>query len=290
MRIKVGRRICLVGFSEINRDWAMKQPRAMEIWGLNEGHNCSARLMAVDDLGREQKMRCPCYNPNRCKCEKHSHQFIPRYDRWFQIHPPNWKDEKRVEKANRLGDRIHERDLNTFGRNERHIKFLRECDKPVYMLTMSSKWGPFPSAVRYPMGKVEKLLGISWNKRKYLYTTSSPSYMVALAVYEHMQGDTIDEIRMAGIELAVGTEYFWQRACFEYYLGMAKGLGIKVTRPPVGSSLLTAPRYAIDDPIALPKDFTYDPQPIYVPTGGEVEAIWPPTDVIVEESAEVTGR
>ena len=51
----MGRRICLVGFSELSRNWANEQPDDVEIWGLNE-----------------------------------THQFLKRCDRYFQIHPRNW--------------------------------------------------------------------------------------------------------------------------------------------------------------------------------------------------------
>ena len=284
----MAKRICLVGFSEINRAWTMDQPDDVEIWGLNEGHNCTQRLMSVDDLGREKKFRCPCYNPRQCKCEKHGHEFIPRYDRWFQVHPAEWKQEERISRAAKTGDKIHEKDLDAFGRNERHVKFLRECDQPLYMLNIDTKWGPFPNAIEYPLAEIEEKLGIPWSNRKYLYSTSSPSYMIALAIHEHLKGDSVEEILMAGIELSIGTEYFWQRPCMEYYLGMATGLGIKVTMPPMGGSLLRAPRYAIDDPLPLPKDFTHEAQPIYQPTNEEAEEHGEFVDVqTVEEAVSV---
>lgn len=268
----MGKRICLVGFSEINRAWALEQPDDVELWALNEGHNCTQRLVSRDDLGRDHSIRCPCYNPHKCTCEKHGHEFIERYDRWFQLHPPEWKQEERTKSAAKTGDRIHEKDMSAFGRNERHVKFLRECDKPLFMLHLDNPHGPFPSSVPYPLEAVEERFGVPWANRKYLYATSSPAYMVILALYEHLeQNEKLDEIRIAGIELAVGNEYFWQRACLEYYVGMAQGLGITFTRPPMGGSILAAPRYAIDDPIPLPKDPSFDPLPMYQPTDKDRE-------------------
>lgn len=281
-RLKLGRRICLTGFSDINRWWAMQQPKSVEIWCLNESHNCTARLMTRDDLGRERAVKCGCFDPNACKCQTHSHEFIPRYDRWFQIHPTDHREEERKERLVKTGDRIHERDLSAYGRNERHVKFLRECNKPLYMLHLDSKWGPFPNAVKYPLQEVEKALGVLWGGKKYLYATSSPAYMVALALYEHMQGDTVDEIRLAGIELAIGTEYAVQRPCFEFYLGVAIGMGIKIKRPPQGCSLLAGPRYAIDDPIILPDDM--DLKPLRMPNAEEMVSLL--TDVRTEEREE----
>lgn len=279
----MGRRICLTGFSDFNRWWAMQQPSTMEIWCLNESHNCTAKLMMRDDLGREHGTRCSCFNPNNCKCQKHSHEFIPRYDRWFQIHPAHHREDERKSRLAKNGDRIHEKDLSAYGRNERHVRFLRECDKPLYMMHLDSKWGPFPNAIKYPLSKVEKALGIPWGRRKNLYATSSPAYMIALALYEHMEGDTIDEIRIAGIELAVGTEYAVQKPCFEFYLGMAKGMGIKVSRPPQGTAMLAGPRYAIDEPLIGPDDM--DPPTLRMPNAEEMVELM--TEVETQEREEV---
>jgi hypothetical protein len=278
----LGKRICLTGFSDFNRWFAMQQPDDVEIWCLNESHNCTAKLMTRDDLGREGQIRCWCYNPHACKCKHHKHEFIPRYDRWFQIHAVHHREPERLAKLQKKGDRIHEKDLSAYGRNERHLKFLRECDKPLYMLHPDSKWGPFDSFVQYPIDEVQDALGIPWNGQNQMYVTSSPAYMVALALYEHMQGDKLDEIRIAGIELAIGTEYAVQRPCFEFYLGMAIGMGVTVTRPPQGTALLAAPRYAIDDHILGPDDL--DPIALRMPNAAEVLSLL--TDVRTAESTD----
>lgn len=70
----------------------------------------------------------------------------------------------------------------------------------------------------YPYSEVDELFGAH-------YLTSSPAYMVAYAVYLGAK-----EISVYGIKMAIDDhEYFKQRACFEAWLGFAKGLGIKVT-------------------------------------------------------------
>lgn len=286
----MGKRICLTGFSEMNRRWAGEQPDDVEIWGLNEGHNCTTKLVMQDDLGRTRERHCWCFNPNACRCKKHDHTFIPRYERWFQIHPPEWNQQKWIDKAAQNGDRIDEKDLNAFGRNEKHVKFLQECDKPLYMLHLDNKWGPFPSALQYPLEEVEESLGTPWAGKKHIYATSSPAYMLALALHEHLQGDTIDEVRYAGIELSIGTEYFFQRPCMEFYLGMAMGMGIEVTRPPMGSSLLSAPRYAIDAAPVGPKGIVVDPTPIKVPDGDILQSLIQPDIEYAERQEETVAR
>jgi hypothetical protein len=268
----MGKRICIVGFSEINRNWANQQPKGVEIWGLNEVHNCTQSLMLTNELGQAHPERCKCYNPHRCTCEQHDHTFINRYDRWFQIHPREWKEVQRMQDFAEKGLTIHPKDRNTFGRNEAHMKFLKECDKPIMM---RRRWSGIPSAVRYPFAAVERVLGIKrgvGHSKKWTYSTSTPAWMLALAVYEHMEGIApLDEVRIAGIELSVGTEYFWQRPCMEYYLGVATGLGIKVMLPPQGSAMLAAPRYALDEPIPTAKDYKSDGVKLFQPTQEQVD-------------------
>lgn len=72
----------------------------------------------------------------------------------------------------------------------------------------------------FPFAEAEKLFGST-------YLTSSPAYMMALALLE---GAT--EIGVYGVDMAVDdNEYFWQRPCMEAWIGFAKGRGVKITLP-----------------------------------------------------------
>ena len=53
-------------------------------------------------------------------------------------------------------------------------------------------------------------------------------------------------------------------------MGMATGMGIKVTLPPK-SAMLGAPRYAIDEPIPIPKDFHAKSFDLLHPTPEHIE-------------------
>lgn len=264
----MGRRICIVGFSEVNRAWCADQEPDVEIWAINEAHNCTHKLAGTYIDGRSWKKPCPCYDPHRCTCDGHRHIFMPRYDRTFQLHPPDWKDQKRLKEFAKKGLKIAHEDLNCYGRNQRHVRFLRETDRPVYMLFPTED---FPTAVRYPLEAITDLFGEPWEGGKTLYATSTIAYQVLLALYEHSLGQTVSEIRLAGIELALGTEYFWQRPAAEHWLGVAKGMGIKVVRPPSGSALLAAPRYILDTDLPIPADFKVEPIPVYQPTAEQLE-------------------
>jgi hypothetical protein len=278
----MGRRICIVGFSDVNRAWGGNQPKDVEVWALNEVSNCTAQQAYVDDQERVTRRRCACYNPHRCTCTGHDHEFIKRYDRLFQLHPRDWKEDARLTMFENKGMSIHPKDRNVFGRNENHVLFLRECDKPVYM---RKKWRDIPNAVRYPFGEITKTFGIKKMGRKWLYSTSTPAYMFALALLEHVRGETVDEIRIAGIEFSIGTEYFWQRPAMEFYMGIAMGLGINLKFPPQGSAMLSAPRYALDEPVASPTDFTHQPIDIPAPTPEQLEE-FPLPEIAFAEAAD----
>lgn len=225
----MGRTICIVGFASSSRKWSEEQPEGVEIWGLNELH--------IKPFG------------------------LSVASRWFQIHPRNWKEQQR-EISN--GEPMEEEDKDTFGRGRKHLEWLKECGIPVYMNHVDER---IPTAVKYPLEQITESVGIediAGIKRAYL--TSSPAFMIALALHEHLQGDTVDEIRLAGIELSVGTEYFNQRPCMEYYIGLAKGMGIKVSLPPApyACSLLASPIYSIDEELPKPKDWSGEYFSVYI--------------------------
>lgn len=164
-------------------------------------------------------------------------------DRIFQIHPRNWREaERRFLNGGELPAGL---DPDCFGRNRAHVEQLRTCGAPVYCRQV---WEDIPGSVVYPHGRIAVVVGLYW-------LTSTWGYMMALALTEHVEGNRIQEIRLAGIELPVGSqrERLWEWPNLAFYLGMAMGLGIQIKLPPWGSSLMNAPLYAIDGPF-LPND------------------------------------
>jgi len=159
------------------------------------------------------------------------HKNIIRWDRWFQIHPRNWHAESAAEKGWRTDE---------WGRAPGHELFLNSCGVPVYMRDVDPA---IPTSVRYPFEAVTEAFGRDFTERgKRPYLTSTPAYMIALALLEG-----VDELLLSGINLAIDTEYWHQRPCFEYYLGIAKGRGVKITFPPFGCPLLDGPVYAVEE-------------------------------------------
>jgi hypothetical protein len=79
---------------------------------------------------------------------------------------------------------------------------------------------PVPDATFYPENKVNELLGGE-------YLSSSPAYMIALAILEGAS-----EIGIYGVDMAVDNhEYFKQRPEMYAWIAYAKAKGIKITIP-----------------------------------------------------------
>ena len=134
------------------------------------------------------------------------YDLVPRYDRLFELHDINF-----VKK-------YFTRTTNTF-----HIDNLQNIDKPIYM---QDKHDTIKTSEKYPLEEMKALYGD--------YFTNSVSYMLALAIHEGFE-----EIRLYGVDMSVNEEYGEQRPSCEYFIGLAKGMGISVYISPK-SDLLKA--------------------------------------------------
>lgn len=213
-----GRIICLVGTHPRSTNWPLEMEPGVEFWAANE---------AI------------------------SKPFPGGLARAFQLHPRNWREaERRFLNGGELPLGC---DPDCFGRSAAHVEALRACQVPVNCI---QKWDDIPTAVEYPRQLIADMLGVPTPDGR-LYATSTFGYMMALALFEHTMPSPMEvaEIRLAGMELAIGTarERAWEWPNLAFYLGMAHALGIKITLPPGGTSILNAPLYAVDGPF-LPED------------------------------------
>lgn len=136
---------------------------------------------------------------------------IKRFTRWFELHTFH-----ALECADAL--------------QQQRVDFFKKIGKD---LTIGHENLLLPDAVMYPKDEIVAAFGN--------YFTSSIAWMLALAIYE---GAT--EIGLWGVDMVGDCEYAYQRACCEYFLGIARGKGITVTITP-HSPLLRAERmYAFE--------------------------------------------
>ncbi len=156
-----------------------------------------------------------------------------RANAWFQLHgaePPT------------------ERDPN-------HKQRLAQMKCPVYMW---KKHPEIPNSVEYPHPEIIKHFDIFGegmatdityeNDRQYF--NNSISWLVALAIYQGYKEIYIYGVNMAQ-DQALHSEYQHQRPSVEFYLGWARGAGIKIYLSPQSDILLCGWQYGRDDSARL---------------------------------------
>lgn len=143
-----------------------------------------------------------------------------RFTKWFEIH-------------------THEVLVNANTVPE-YFKFLGGLGDKLMAGHGSSQW---PQAEIYPIDTIVREFGE--------YFTSSLAYMLAYAIYLHIKdvevgGPGISHIGLWGCDMAVEGEYKHQRPCVEYYLGIARGMGIELHIAPESPLLRCSAKYGFD--------------------------------------------
>lgn len=156
------------------------------------------------------------------------HRYLPRWDRWFEVH----SREAFEVKGNRD--------------QEAHVNWLRAqkpvgdpAHKPIFM---REQFADIPAGVRLPLEDLGDRFFAQFGERPYF--TSSIGYMLAMAIAEGrderfrpVNDQAVGWIGLYGIDLASDTEYAEQRPNAEYFIGIARGLGIRVYVPPSAALL-----------------------------------------------------
>lgn len=202
---------------------------------INWDHPCSAHIQVLDAHkglvaprdGRKRKSVCivgyaensrhlAWYNDPDCEIwgVNQLSRFIPREDRHFQIHR-DWNDA------------LH------WAPNTDQEAWIKHAPIPTYMIQHHPE---LPNSVAYPVDWVKEKLGLAGDKdipgSGIDYFTSTIAFMYALAIAEGFE-----RIGIYGIDLVIGREYHFEKACVEFYMGLAHGRGIHIDKP-VNSALL----------------------------------------------------
>ena len=148
---------------------------------------------------------------------------IPRADQWFDLHPTDkmWfrPKEKKVFRENEIPEGL-------YIRPEGHLEWLKQqaTTIPVWLQNDPPEDWPI-NAQRFPFERAKAFLKARPDQDAYV--ASSPALILAHAILE---GFT--EIHVYGIHLATQGEYIKQRPGFEWLLGKAEAMGIKIILPP----------------------------------------------------------
>ena len=221
---------------------ALKEPTPAADDGVNPHHPAAAHVQILD---RERAfVKSPRKKIAICGFASSSRPLIPvdddrweiwgmnqlyrhikRADRWFDVHW-NW-DQELVPGSDHKG-------------------WIRDCGIPFYMIKTHAE---FPTSVRFPLETLTQTFQAD-------YFTSTVAHMMALAIWEidnAVAAQLVKEpartaldglararelyagytIGLFGVDLIVGEEYFWQKACAEFWIGAAAiGRGIEVYTPP----------------------------------------------------------
>ena len=154
-----------------------------------------------------------------CLNESHAFSWMKRATRWFQIHnSESWKQY------------IAKREVRG------HFNWMKKnpLDIPIYM---QHEQEIIPKSVAYPLHDVvdEVFHNFKRGEDEVKYFTSTFAYMVGIAVLEKFE-----RIEIYGFEMADDVEYVKQKACAEFWIGIAMGKGIEVYTPPSNQILWSA--------------------------------------------------
>ena len=117
--------------------------------------------------------------------------YIKKYNKWFELHTM--------------------RNIKHRG-NKDHYRWLKECDRPIYM---KKHYKTIPNSIEYPINEMLDKYGPIF--------TNTFDYMLAMAIKEKFE-----KIWLFGIAFNSIREYIQERQSYCYMLGVCKGLGIEV--------------------------------------------------------------
>jgi len=146
---------------------------------------------------------------------------IPRWDRYYEIHNLVEKEAEcpgYIEWLARFGDKV----------------WLREPHPDV------------PQAQIFPAKEIVAYFDTKFS-RPMRYYNNSVSLMVAHFLYQVRGTPKGDEIGLWGVDMCQHEEYASQAPSCELFIGLAAGLGVKVTIPDVCDLIKTARIYGIED-------------------------------------------
>lgn len=126
-------------------------------------------------------------------------------------------------------DRIFELHDESYWRDPQIIVRMNAANVPIVMQHAVAE---LPKSEVLPLSDMaERFKGFTGAR----YFTSTIAYMIAYALYLNLRspkpGLGYEEIALYGVHMAADEEYGNQRQAMEYWVGVANGLGVKVTVP-----------------------------------------------------------
>jgi hypothetical protein len=131
---------------------------------------------------------------------------INKFSAWFEIHDIKNSPSKQAP---------------------RHQNFLKTLEIP---LITQQYWPEYPTSIEYPRKEIKKMTNRNFildeNHSGFSDYSNQISWMIALAIYLKYK-----EIMVYGVDMAQTSEYAFQRASCQFFIGLAAGKGIKLKIP-----------------------------------------------------------
>ncbi len=144
-------------------------------------------------------------------------------DRWFEIHDFQFD-----------GNNFFRRGDQGF-RGKKVVEYLKEMASLNIPIFMQKHWDLIPLSIEYPFEEILKMF-----PRKYFTNTISWELGLAIAM-------DFKEIGCWGVDMSVGSEWYYQRPSVEYFLGIIEGKGIPLTIPAEADLLKTLFMYGLEE-------------------------------------------
>ena len=145
------------------------------------------------------------------------HLIAPRIDLLFELHGRREIEEKERDKV-----------------KQEHVTWLRNSKIPILM---QRHFDDIPNSIPYPKDHIIEKYGN--------YFTNTISWQIALALDLGFK-----EIHLYGVNMANDEEYASQRPSVEYFVGLARGMGIKVYIPDQSDICKAWTLYGFEDEMA----------------------------------------
>lgn len=160
--------------------------------------------------------------------------LFPKCDACFQLHHEAiWKNPKNISV-------------------EGYPKWLSSGKTPVTY--MQEKYKDVPNSIKYPIEKIYALskntkMVIDGRTRQVKCFSSSPDFAFAMVAHMWKQGKRYQKVEVHGIEMETGSEYYFQRTGFAFWIGYLTALGINLT---LYNSIFDSPIYGYEGDVLIP--------------------------------------
>jgi len=169
------------------------------------------------------------------------YSYIPRWTRWYEFHRleevcETWADGDKAQEA--ASRRVYH-------------DWLREQTQPIYV--QEERPDMVPNGIRFPIEDIQRWVAEKTGEDKpEQYFTNTISYLIAHALFEGAS-----EIGVYGVDMALDSEFGTQRPSCEYFIGLARGMGVKTTIPERSDLLKATELYAYGSASGLRKKLAY---------------------------------